>query len=476
MFQCFRDSALQWLENQLKFISLNDFKIAITKIFSFVELVANFDSIIINFSSQRRYHTCLECDVQFSSTSRFLAHTQKSCFKNFTCKHCKRAFASNNKFHEHVRLHHIKKNYNNKTLRQRFVEKKNSHINLSISRFISSITFKSMTTSTRSSSLVIFMTKAQIARSIVFSVDFSITSMNSVAFKSSRRHESTCTRFTFSITFRFMFASTKSSSLIISITKASVVCFFTFSSSSFRISILSHTTSKIHMFMNDLFEIFAEISNKKSKNIIKKKSISSCFSEFRHTRIKSLCQQNFKNTVMFAKKQFRKKWNIIHKRMRFSMFNQIQIINYFKFADQSNSTSIKSIKFNTFISCLNSTFRICFSINQNARTSQHQHIAIDETSSLETQQKLKFSIFSSRFSSTSRFCFSVNQIAETSQYQHIEIDKIKSLKSFKSIKLFKSLNSVAIISTFNSTFRFSLSINHDSLISSRIDFLRALIN
>ena len=88
----------------------------------------------------------------------------------------------------------------------------------------------------------------------------------------------------------------------------------------------------------------------------------------------------------------------------------------------------------------------------------------------------KFVVFINSFNSSSRVCFSVNQIAKISQYQHIEIDKIKSLKSFKSIKLFKSLNSVAIISTFNSTFRFSLSINHDSLISSRIDFLRALIN
>ena len=182
-----------------------------TKIFSSAEFVVNFDSIIINFSSQRRYHICLECDAQFSSTSRFLTHTQKNCSKSFTCKHCKKTFASNNKFHEHVRLHHIKKSYNNKTLRQRFVEEENSHINLSISRSISSITFKSMTASAKSSFLIISMTKAQVARSIVFSIDFSITSMNSVAFKSSRRHESTYTRFIFSITFKLMFASTKSS-------------------------------------------------------------------------------------------------------------------------------------------------------------------------------------------------------------------------------------------------------------------------
>ena len=217
--------------------------------------------------------------------------------------------------------------------------------------------------------------------------------------------------------------------------------------------------------------------------------------------------------------------------MRFSMFNQIQIINYFKFVDQSNFTSIKSInsrKFNFFINCFCSTFRFCFSINRITKISQHQYIAIDETSDLKIQQKIKnrfsfrffeqkyivvadvnyinkdirvetsltnakkynsikssiksiekfksikFSIFINCFNSIFRICFLINQIAETSQYQHIAINKIKLLKSLKFI---------VIINSFNSTFRFSFSINHDSiisqmliLISSRIDFLRVLIN
>ena len=84
---------------------------------------------------------------------------------------------------------------------------------------------------------------------------------------------------------------------------------------------------------------------------------------------------------------------------RFLMSNQIQIINYFKFSDQSNFTLIKSIKFNTFISYFNSTFRICFSINQNARTS---HIALEtnftlliksiKALNLETQQEIKIRV------------------------------------------------------------------------------------
>ena len=363
--RCLRDSALQWLENQFKFISLNDFKTIITKIFLFSSISEiNLNQTIIDSSSQK-YHRCLECDAQFSSISRFLTHAQKSCNKVYTCKHCEKIFTSNNKFHEHVRLHHIKKSYSNKTLKQRFVEEKNSHIDL-LNSFILSITFKSMTASTKSSHLFIFMTKTQIARSIEFSVDSSISSMNLIvliaASKSSHSHRHTRMSFTFSL-------------------------------SSIQTSRLKHQKQhrKLYFIMNDLFEMFAEISSKKSKNIMQKKSTSSCFSESRQTRIKSLCQQNSKDTAMLAKRQFRRNLNAIRKRMRFSLFSmsdQIQITNYFKFVDQSNFTSIKSInsrKFSLFINNLNSTSRICFSVNQDARTS---HIAFETnftSSSLETQ-------------------------------------------------------------------------------------------
>ena len=138
---------------------------------------------------------------------------------------------------------------------------------------------------------------------------------------------------------------------------------------------------------------------------------------------------------MLARKQFGKSLNAIRKKMRFSffsIFDQIKIINYFKFADQSNSTSIKSIKFNIFINCFNSTSRVCFSINQNARIS---HIALDKTLS-------------------STLC-----------------------RSFKFFKF------VVFINSFNSTLHFSLSVNHNSImsqmlisISSRIHFFRVLIN
>ena len=604
LFQCFRDSALQWLKNQLKFISLNDFKIVMTKIFS--ELVANLDSIIIDSSSQK-YHRCFECDVQFSSTSRLLAHTQKNCSKSFTCKHCEKVMISNNKLHKHVRLHHIKKSYSNKTLKQRFVERKNNHINSSISSFISSTTFKSMTTSAKSLYLFISMTKAQVARFIEFSIDSSITSMNSIAsieffyfitFSITSESTSTILKFshhsitmmktsvvcssTFHITSSLtssrisilshilskiymtmndlfeMFAeissnkntniiqkksisscfsefrqshhsvdqsnlknsnsinshrfhsviysklirdhkfftniaslikststTTKSSQHSIYMQKTLVICSFTSSSTSSRSLTLSHAASKIYMIMKKLFEMFAEKTRKKNKNIIQKKSIFSCFSESRQTRIKSLCpQENLKNSIKIAKKQFRKKWNIIHKRVRSSMSDQIKIINYFKSADQSNSTSIKSIKFNTFISCLNSTSRVCYSVNQNAKIS---HIALETnfTSLIKSRIKIRASIDSSksRYLVAADVDHSIKDIrVETSLTDAKKYNSIKSsIKS--SIKRFKSLKFVVFINSLNSTFRFSLSVNHDSVmsqmlisISSRIDFLRALIN
>ena len=264
----------------------------------------------------------------------------------------------------HVRLHYIK---SDKTLKQRFVEEENNHINLSISRFISSITFKSMTAS-KSSYLFISTTKARVARSIEFSVDFSITSTNLIvltAFKSLHSHKSTCMSFTISssssqtsillhfssfqktiimklnfhyfsissIIFRSTSAILKFSRHSIIIMNASIVSFFTSSSISSRSSIFSHR--KFYMIMNNLFEIFAEISSNKSKNIIQKRRVSSCSFKFRQFRIKSLCQRDF-NIIMLARKQFRKSLNAVRKKMRFSfssMFDQTQIINYFKFAD-----------------------------------------------------------------------------------------------------------------------------------------------
>ena len=113
---------------------------------------------------------------------------------------------------------------------------------------ISQITFKSMSTSTLSSNLFNFMTRTQIICFITFSINFFITSIVSIAFKSSRHHK-----------FNIMFD--------------------TFSSNSFQISMIKHQKShrKSHFIMNDLFEMFVEKQSKKNKNIIQKTSYFQCF-------------------------------------------------------------------------------------------------------------------------------------------------------------------------------------------------------
>ena len=248
------------------------------KIFS--EPAANSDSVIIN--SSPRFHTCPECDAQFSSISRLLAHTQKNCFKSFTCKHCEEHFTSNNKLHMHVRLHHTKPD---KTLGQRFAEGGDSHINLPISRSTPPTTSRSMTASAESSYLSISMAKAQVARSIEPPADTPATSMDSaepVASTSSRHHKLTCMP-------------------------------PTPSPSPPQTSTLKHQEPhrKSYFTMNDLFEMFAEKSNKKSMNIIQKRPTSPCSPEPRQprqTRIKPVDpQEGLKGSAMFAGKQFRKR-------------------------------------------------------------------------------------------------------------------------------------------------------------------------
>ena len=466
-----RDSALIWFKDRLKFASLNDFKKILAKIFS---SIISFDSIIINSSS--RFHICLECVVQFSSTSRFLTHAQKSCNKIFTCKHCEQEFNSNNKLHEHVKLSHSKTFA--KTLRQRFVEERSKHINLfvtsvsvmilanfSVIFFISSTTFKSMSTSARSSHLFNAMIQAQAACFKTFSTDFSITSTNLTAsildldltqdhkFLTTSNSKTSLMRsksdyfITSSITFKSTSTISESSHQSITMIKASINCSLTFSSTRFQISMILHQKSlKSYMTMKNLF-------------------------------------------VMFAEKRFRKSLNYIHKRMRFSMSDQIKIINYFKFVDQSNFTSINSFKSSSLISCSRSTSRVFFSVNQVTRTSQYQHIAIDAISNLKIQRRLKTfrqeymidadvihinedncversstitkkvnaikssikssikSVYSSKikwlksssliscFCSTFRLCSSFNQTTKFSQYQHIAIDQTSSLENQSKINM-----------------------------------------
>ena len=498
-----RDSALVWFKDQIKFTSLNNFKTTLTK--TFLSLEIKFNSIIINSSS--RFHICLECTTQFSSISRFLAHAQKSCNKIFTCKHCELVFNSNNKLHEHVRLHHDKKSYDNKTLRQRFVEEKNKHINLLVtSVFVTALTnsfvtfTRSMSASTESSNLSNSMTKKQVACSNTSSADSFNTSTNLIASTVSvaliicseliSDHKSLATfdskillmrsKFDYSITSSITFRSTttisESSHHLIIMMKALVACSFTSSSISSHISIFSHQkslfTSKTYMTVIDLFVMFEKM-----------------------------------------KKRFKKSLNIIHKRMNSSMSDQIKITSYFKSVDQSSSTSINSFKSSSLISCSRSTSRVFFSVNQIARTSQYQHIANDAISNLKIQRRfkvfkqeyiadadvihinenirverfstitkevnvvkssiksadsskikwLKSNSLTSELCSTLRIYLSINQVARTS---HITIDANLTYKLLiKSLKSSKSFKSVVFINSLNSTFRLCSSVNRTAKIS-----------
>ena len=123
--------------------------------------------------------------------------------------------------------------------------------------------------------------------------------------------------------------------------------------------------------------------------------------------------------VIFAKKKIKKNLNIIQKRIRFSMFRQIEKINCYKFVDQSNLTSINSFKSNIFINCFNSTFRICFSINRNAKISQNAINKIKSFKSFKSNKSIKFAVFIICFCSTFRICFSINRTTKISQYQQI---------------------------------------------------------
>ena len=109
----------------------------------------------------------------------------------------------------------------------------------------------------------------------------------------------------------------------------------------------------------------------------------------------------------------------------------------------------------------------------NAKNNNSIKLSIKLFKSLKSFKKLKFNIFNNKFNSTSRFCFSINQIAEIS---HIALDKVFDSTSHQSFKFFIF---VVSFNSLNSTLRFYLSVNKtitSQKLSSRIDFLRALIN
>ena len=102
-----RGPTYKWLKEQPDFESLASFKTTLAATFPPQEAPTSPSLETAPYPSPQ-YHSCPECNAQFSSISRLLAHTQKDCFK-LACKHCEKSFNSNNKLHEHMRLRHSQK-------------------------------------------------------------------------------------------------------------------------------------------------------------------------------------------------------------------------------------------------------------------------------------------------------------------------------------------------------------------------------
>ena len=120
--------------------------------------------------------------------------------------------------------------------------------------------------------------------------------------------------------------------------------------------------------------------------------------------------------------------------------------------DQSNLTSVKSfekLKFGIFINCFDSTFRICFSINRNAKISQ---IAIKTISNLKNQSNVKIRFFRQEyFVDVDVTHIKLNIRVETSLTNAKKYELIKS--SIKSFELFKKFKFNIFNNKFKSTFR-----------------------
>ena len=108
LFKCFWNFAFAWFKNQIFIIIQNFDKDLICAFFiiSFEFISKSFiSSHVLYFSFQ--YYSCVECFAQFSSIIRFLKHTKQINYSKIICKHCEQNFNFKNKFHEHIREHHI---------------------------------------------------------------------------------------------------------------------------------------------------------------------------------------------------------------------------------------------------------------------------------------------------------------------------------------------------------------------------------
>ena len=270
LIKCLRDSTYIWFNTQ-NFISLHNFKTTLIKIFLsfttfFVDI--NFNSIISTSSLQ--YHNCSQCFAKFSSITKLLQHAQKNNCSQMTCKHCEKDFNSNNKFHEHVRLKHVRRFINSlKTLKAFFKS------------FQSSIlVFKTWQTSIFDASFKSFFTFSIVFRKFVKTLKHRLKE------KRNKHVNLSFTSFVNSFASRTFFHASQStllfskalSSLIL---QTSFISFFTFSyTSSLRHQSINHVTKrlffKLYMIIDDLYIMFHEKSFKKTWLSYKKECFFRC--------------------------------------------------------------------------------------------------------------------------------------------------------------------------------------------------------
>ena len=155
---------------------------------------------------------------------------------------------------------------------------------------------------------------------------------------------------------------------------ASIARFFTFSSTSFRSSIVSHQKShisKYYMIIKKLFEMFVEKTNRKNRKIIQKKSISSCFFEFRQSH-HSIDQLNLKSSNSVNSHRFHSTvYSELTRDHKFfttsafsiSAFKSMRQLNIVSFTSSNNSITIKSTstisKFSFYSNIMMKTSMIC---------------------------------------------------------------------------------------------------------------------
>ena len=345
LVKCLRDSTYTWFKKQLDFNSLNNFKQALIAIFSSSQTFSiDFSKFFSHSSSQ--YHICLECNAQFSSISRLLTHTQRvNCFK-LVCKHCEKDFNSNNKLHKHVRLKHVRKFVN--SLKAQRASLKASQSSILVFKTWQTLTFETSSTSLFTFSIVfrklVETLRHRLKKKRSKHVKLSLTLLKSTILTTSitsrlsrlfKFIQLSITSFVNSFTSKASFKASQSSILFSKTWQTSTfdifsISFFTFSHMSslshYKLSIqkVNHVTKrlffKLYMIIDDLY-------------------------------------------IMFHEKSFKKSVNIIQMRVFSSMFDQINIIDYFKFVKQS---------------------RICISINQRSRSSQAQDLKQSSNTSNRT--------------------------------------------------------------------------------------------